>query len=105
MEQGKSQSVGALRQEPTGLSQAEPGEVSALRASIPSADDRSALEDCVGALQFILAFYEPGQRALDTEAWKVACAAGVAAYLTGATQIGGTIRPMRAVGGEVRYER
>lgn len=26
----------------------------------------------VGALRFILAFYEPGQRYLDTEAWKVA---------------------------------
>ena len=26
----------------------------------------------VGALNFILAFYEPGQRYLDTEAWKCA---------------------------------
>lgn len=32
--------------------------------------------DLVGALRFILAFYEPGQRHLDTEAWKLAEAAG-----------------------------
>jgi len=32
-----------------------------------------------GALQFILAFYEPGQRYLDTEAWKVAEASARAA--------------------------
>lgn len=44
-------------------------------------EQRKALEDCVGALQFILAFYEPGQRHLDTNAWKSACAKGVAAYL------------------------
>lgn len=35
--------------------------------------------DLVGALRFILAFYEPGQKALDTEAWKHAEAAGRAA--------------------------
>ena len=68
-------------------------------------DDRKALEDCVGALQFILAFYEPGQRYLDTEAWKQACAKGVAAYLQGATAIGWTIRPMKAVNGEVHYDK
>lgn len=32
-----------------------------------------------GALRFILAFYEPGQRYLDTEAWKRAEASGRAA--------------------------
>jgi hypothetical protein len=63
--------------------------------------EKTALEDCVGALQFILAFYEPGQRTLDTEAWKVACALGVAAYQRGATELGWTQRQMKAVNGEV----
>lgn len=39
----------------------------------------NAHDDLVGALRFILAFYEPGQRTLDTEAWKRAEAAGRAA--------------------------
>ena len=33
-------------------------------------------DDLIGALSFIMAFYEPGQRHLDTEAWKVAEARG-----------------------------
>jgi len=60
-----------------------------------------ALEDSTGALQFILAFYEPGQRYLDTEAWKSACARGVSAYLNGAAAIGWTPTWKRAVNGEV----
>lgn len=32
--------------------------------------------ELLGALRFILAFYEPGQRHLDTEAWKLAEAGG-----------------------------
>lgn len=60
-----------------------------------------ALEDCVGALQFILAFYEPGQRTLDTWAWKAACARGVAAYLQGAPLVGWEAHPLKAVNGEV----
>ncbi len=67
--------------------------------------DREALEKCVGALQFILAFYEPGQRYLDTEAWKVACAGGVKAYTDGAMLLGWTFRPMAADNGVVRYAR
>lgn len=35
--------------------------------------------ELLSALRFILAFYEPGQRHLDTEAWKVAEAAARAA--------------------------
>jgi hypothetical protein len=62
-----------------------------------------ALQDCVGALQFILAFYEPGQQVLDTEAWKVACGRGVAAYIKGATLIGWDYRPCKAVNGTVQY--
>lgn len=38
------------------------------------------LQDCWGALNFILAFYEPGQRHLDTNAWKNAEAGGRRAH-------------------------
>jgi len=38
--------------------------------------ERELLRDAWGALNFILAFYEPGQRHLDTEAWKRAEADG-----------------------------
>ena len=41
---------------------------------------RDALQGCWGALNFILAFYEPGQRYLDTEAWKNAEASGRSAH-------------------------
>lgn len=66
-------------------------------------DDRSALEDCVGALQCVLAFYEPGQRYLDTEAWKRAHFSAVRAYLRGATELGWTIRPMESSHGETHF--
>lgn len=66
--------------------------------------ERKVLEDCVGALQFILAFYEPNQSYLDTEAWKGACARGVRAYTNGAAMIGWTIRPMTANNGQIRYD-
>lgn len=39
----------------------------------------AAAPDLLGALRFILAFYEPGQRHLDTNAWKVAEASARAA--------------------------
>ena len=39
----------------------------------------AAAPDLLGALRFILAFYEPGQTYLDTNAWKQAEAAGRAA--------------------------
>lgn len=40
-------------------------------------DETLALvEEMAGALNFILAFYEPGQRYLDTNAWKIAEAGG-----------------------------
>jgi hypothetical protein len=39
----------------------------------------AAAPDLLSALRFILAFYDPGQRHLDTEAWKQAEAAGRAA--------------------------
>jgi hypothetical protein len=50
-------------------------------AAQPVADETRALvEKLWGALNFILAFYEPGQRYLDTEAWKHAEAGGRAAH-------------------------
>lgn len=66
---------------------------------------RGALTNCVGALQFILSFYEPGQRHLDTEAWKGACASGVRAYMNGAALIDWCIRPMRADNGVVYFDK
>jgi len=45
--------------------------------------ERPLLDDLVGALRFILAFYEPGQRYLDTEAWKRAEAGGRRALARG----------------------
>ena len=39
----------------------------------------NAHDEMVAALKFILAFYEPGQTHLDTEAWKRAEASGRAA--------------------------
>lgn len=39
----------------------------------------AAAPELLAALRFILAFYEPGQRHLDTEAWKVAEASAHAA--------------------------
>jgi hypothetical protein len=38
------------------------------------------IQDCWGALNFILAFYEPGQTYLDTNAWKRAEASGRRAH-------------------------
>lgn len=69
------------------------------------AELEAALRDCVGALQFILAFYEPGQRVLDTNAWKGACHSGVAAYHKGANLIGWTTFPYRAENGSVYRDR
>jgi hypothetical protein len=66
--------------------------------------ERAALEKCVGALQFLLAFYEPHQRHLDTEAWKVACAGAVAAYLEGAAVIDWDAIPYRADNGSISRE-
>ncbi len=73
------------------------------RAAPSEAED--ALSDCVGALQFILAFYEPGQRTLDTEAWKRACASGVAAYIKGAAAIDWPAIAYRADNGSVYRNR
>ncbi len=44
-------------------------------------------DDLIGALQFILAFYEPGQRHLDTEAWKHAEASGRYALARAADEV------------------
>lgn len=64
-------------------------------------EQRQVITQMVGALQFVLAFYEPGQTTLDTEAWKSACAGAVAAYLAGAKVIGWDYLNLRAHNGEV----
>lgn len=45
--------------------------------------ERSLVDELTGALRFIIAFYEPGQRYLDTEAWKHAEAGGRRALARG----------------------
>ena len=45
--------------------------------------ETTVLDEVTGALRFILAFYEPGQRHLDTEAWKHAEAGGRRALARG----------------------
>lgn len=67
-------------------------------------EEQKALRDCVGALNFVLAFYEPGQRTLDTEAWKVACNKAVAAYHQAAKLIGWPATPWVARDGAVYRE-
>lgn len=67
-------------------------------------EQREVLNQMVGALQFVLAFYESGQTLLDTNAWKSACAGAVAAYLAGAKVIGWDYIPYRAHNGEVRRD-
>lgn len=42
--------------------------------------ERELIQELWGALNFILAFYEPGQTYLDTNAWKQAEASGRRAH-------------------------
>ena len=67
-------------------------------------DDSDLLRDAWGALNFILAFYEPGQRYLDTEAWKRAEAGGHRALDKLSKRLGFELSPweaasLRAMGG------
>lgn len=43
-----------------------------LYATPPVSGDREVLQNLANAMRFVLAFYEPGQRTLDTNAWKSA---------------------------------
>jgi hypothetical protein len=68
---------GAARREHTTPGGIRYGEQSLCGIFIPSAPPqpapdamRSALQELTGAMRFVLAFYEPGQRYLDTNAWK-----------------------------------
>lgn len=55
-------------------------------------NDEKLIEDLTGALQFILAFYEPGQTHLDTKAWEQAQRAGEMAYIKGCSRLSWTRR-------------
>lgn len=46
-------------------------------------NERPLIDELTGALRFIMAFYEPSQRYLDTEAWKHAEAGGRRALARG----------------------
>lgn len=48
----------------------------AIERAAKVAEETKLLEEAWGALNFILAFYDPGQRYLDTNAWKQAEASG-----------------------------
>lgn len=48
--------------------------------ALAATDDTALLKQAWGALNFILAFYEPGQRYLDTNAWTQAEASGRRAH-------------------------
>lgn len=56
-------------------------------AAEDKSQERDLVDQLTGALRFILAFYEPGQRYLDTDAWKVAEANGRAALARGEAAI------------------
>jgi hypothetical protein len=55
---------------------------------LDAAADEQLLRQAWGALNFILAFYEPGQRYLDTEAWKQAEAGGHRAHAALSERLG-----------------
>ncbi len=49
--------------------------------------ERDLVEQLTGALRFIMAFYEPNQRHLDTNAWKQAEAGGRQALARGEAEL------------------
>ena len=57
------------------------------RETQPRPTSAGLVEELTGALRFILAFYDPGQRHLDTEAWKAAEAGGRRALARGEAAI------------------
>ena len=54
--------------------------------------DEQIIEKMTGALQFVLAFYEPGQTYPDTEAWKRAQRGAEEAFILGASRLSWTRR-------------
>jgi len=56
--------------------------------AVPVVDDAELLGQARGALNFILAFYEPGQRYLDTNAWKQAELSGKLALIALSRRLG-----------------
>lgn len=64
----------------------EGGEVITSTAA-PVVDDEALIKQMTGALNFIMAFYDPGQRYLDTNAWTQAEAAGRRALAAGKARV------------------
>jgi hypothetical protein len=63
-----------------------------IMALVKAHDANAALiEQLTGALRFIIAFYEPGQTHLDTNAWKQAEAGGRRALAAGEAYLRGSI--------------
>jgi hypothetical protein len=60
--------------------EADAAEATVASQAVRIAEDKELLGQAWGALNFILAFYEPGQTYLDTNAWKQAEACGRAAH-------------------------
>jgi hypothetical protein len=67
--------------------------------------DEELIKKLAGSLNFILAFYVPGQRHLDTEAWKQACASGVDAFNAANERIGSLYPTKVASNGTVQEVR
>lgn len=66
--------------QPLASSSAPPHPISPTDEHPEGVTARKIIEDCWGALNFILAFYGPGQPYLDTNAWKQAEASGRRAH-------------------------
>lgn len=79
-------------------------DTAALRAQVVEENatvaERELIDELTGALRFIMAFYEPGQTYLDTEAWKVAEAGGRRALAKGEAAIRARAAAIRSLNGE-----
>ena len=89
--QSEEEGMKTSQSQPSGEASANAEVFAGLNAE-PSAagGDEALLRQAWGALNFILAFYEPGQRYLDTEAWKHAEAGGKRAHEALSERLDGT---------------
>jgi len=66
--------------------------------------DKQLIEDMAGSLNFVLAFYEPGQQYLDTNAWTQALHSAVNSFNAANEYLGNPWRKLKADNGVIRYE-